>query len=159
MIDLPTLTAAIAAATSGVALIDQIADQIDRLFRKHSEPETPHEHSFKIKQEGNAIVSTYQGREIQRITAEDLKKLPESDLRHIEVLERSMENHYSIWAAVYPQLALASEPIAKAKTEQQLKGIVRNMKADLEGILAFLERSGLDLMDHYNNIRDVVGRA
>jgi hypothetical protein len=159
MIDIATLTTAITAATSGVALIDQIADQIDRFFHKKPETETPHEHSFKIKKEGNAIVSTYHGQERQRITVEDLKKLPESELRHIQVFEQSMENHYSIWAAVYPQLALALDPIAKAKTEQQLKGIVRGMKTDLEGILTFLERSGLDLMDHYSNIRDVVARA
>ena len=62
-------------------------------------------------------------------------------------------------ASVYPQLALAVDPIAKARTEQQLKGIIVAMKGDLVGILDFLCQAGLDLDDHYRNIRDVVARA
>ena len=85
-----------------------------------------------------------------------LEKLPESTLRHIKVLEESMENHYSIWASVYPQLALAVDPIVKAKIEQQLKGVIKDMKRDLEGILNFIEQSGLYLDDHYIHIRNLV---
>ena len=159
MVDIATITAAIGAATSAVGLIDKVADQIDRFLTKRPDPAIPKEHRLKIEREGNAIVSKYHGQEHQRITGEDLQKLPEAELRHIKVLEQAMENHYSIWAAVYPQLALAVDPIAKAKTEQQLKGIIGGMKADLEGILRFLERSGLHLDDHYMHIRDVVARA
>lgn len=159
MVDIGTITAAIGAATSAVEIIDKIADQIDRFITKSPEPAIPKEHRLKIAKEGNAIVSKYHGQEHQRITAEDLQKLPESELHHISVLERSMENHYSIWSAVYPQLALAVDPIAKAKMEVQLKGIIIGMRGDLEGILGFLERSGLQLDDHYMHIRDVVAKA
>lgn len=159
MVDLPTITAAITAATSAVGLIDKIADQIDGFMTKRPEPAVPKEHRLKIEKEGDAIVSKYHGQEQQRITAQDLQKLPEPTLRHIKVLEQSMENHYSIWAAAYPQLALAVDPIAKAKTEQQLKGIIAGMQVDLEGILNFLEQSGLHLDDHYMHIRDLVGSA
>jgi hypothetical protein len=68
-----------------------------------------------------------------------------------------MENHYLIWAAAYPQLVLAVDPIAKAKTEQQLKSVIAGMKGDLEGILNFLEQSGLHLDDYYMHIRRLVG--
>lgn len=156
MVDIATITAAIAAATSGVGLIDKIADQISRFVRKDPNPAVPKEHRMKIVKEGDAIVSKIHGQENQRITAADLAKLPESDLRHIKVLEKSMENHYAIWESVYPQLALAIDPIVKAKTEQQLKGIIKDMKGDLEGILNFLEQSGFYLDDHYMYIRDVV---
>lgn len=159
MVDLAMIAAAITAATSAVGLIDKIADQIDRFLTKSPEPAVPKEHRLQIEKEGNAIVSRYHGQESQRITAEDLQKLPEADLRHIKVLEQSMENHYSIWAAVYPQLALAVDPIAKAKTEQQLKGILGGMRGDLEGILTFLERSGLHLDDHYLHVRDLVAKV
>jgi hypothetical protein len=101
----------------------------------------------------------HQGVACQRISAGDLQRLPEADLRHIKVLEQSMEKHYAIWAAVYPQLALAIDPIATTKTEQQLKGIIIAMKGDLIGILNFLRQAGLDLDDHYRSIRDVVARA
>ncbi|HUE70210.1 MAG TPA: hypothetical protein VMP01_04910 [Pirellulaceae bacterium] len=159
MVDLATIAAAITAATSAVGLIDKIADQIDRFLTKEPEPAVPKEHRLKIEKEGNAIVSRYHGQENQRIAAEDLQKLPESDLRHIKVLEQSMENHYAIWAAVYPQLALAVDPIAKAKTDQQLRGIIREMKGDLDGILTFLESAGLQLDDHYLHIRDLVAKV
>jgi hypothetical protein len=159
MIDLAIITAAIGAATSAVGLIDKIADQVEGFMTKSSEPTVPKEHRFKIEREGDAIVSKYHGQEHQRITAQDLQKLPEATLRHIKVLEQSMENHYLIWAATYPQLALAIDPIAKAKTEQQLKSVIAGMKGDLDGILNFLEQSGLHLDDHYMHIRNLVGSA
>jgi hypothetical protein len=159
MVDFATITAAIAAATSGVGLIDKIADQVDRFLTKRPDPGVPKEHRMQIAKEGDAIVSRQHGQERQRITARDLEKLPEATLRHVKVFEQSMENHYSIWAAVYPQLALAVDPIAKAKTEQQLKGVIIGMKGDLNGILNFLEQAGLQLDDHYRHVRDVVSSA
>ena len=156
MIELATITAAIGAATSAVTLIDKISDQITRVIGKTSEPDVPKEHRMKIEKDGDAIVSKQNGKEYQRITAKDLEQLPEADLRHIKVLEQSMENHYSIWASVYPQLALSIDPIAKAKIEQQLKGIISDMKNDFDGILGFLEQSGISLDDHYMHIRNLV---
>jgi hypothetical protein len=152
-------TSAISAVASAVGLIDKIADQIDRFMTNSPKPAVPKEHRLKIEKEGDAIVSKSHGQELQRLTAQDLQRLPEATLRHIKVLEQAMENHYSIWAAVYPQLPLASDPIAKAKTEQQLKGIVAGMKNDLDGVLRFLEDSGLHLDDHYMHIRAVVSSA
>jgi hypothetical protein len=158
MIDLALINGAIAAATSAVGLFDKISDEIERFVTKRPEPAVPKEHRQQIQKEGDAIVSRMHGQVYQTITAKDLEKLPESDLRHIRVLEQSMENHYSVWASAYPQLALAVDPIAKARTEIQLKGIVSGMNDDLNGILGFLEESGLHLDDHYQNVRNVVNR-
>jgi hypothetical protein len=157
MVDLPTVTAAIGAATAGVKLIDKIADQISRFLTNEPNPGPPVEHRAAIEQQGTDIVQKQYGTETQRITAKDLEsQLSEPELRHIKVLEQSMENHYAVWAAVYPQLALSVDPLVKAKTEQQLKGILVDMKRDLVGILDFLLRAGLNLDDHYRHIRDVV---
>ena len=157
MTDLATVTAAIGAATSGVGLIDKIWDQIDRFLEGRSATSLPKEHRQKIEREGDAIVSKKpDGTVCQRITAEDLKSLPESTLRHVKVLEQSMENHYSIWATVYPQLALATDLITKAQNEQRLKSIIVDMKSDFDGILQFLLDSGLHLDDHYMHIRNVI---
>jgi len=157
MFDLALATGAVTAATSAVGLIDKIWDEVERFTSRHSENDLPREHRQKIQKEGDAIVSRVHGQVQQTITAKDLEKLPESDLRHIKVLEQSMENHYAIWASVYPQLALAVDPIAKAKTELQLKEVVGGMKKDLNGVLDFLAKSGLYLDDHYLHIRSVVG--
>ena len=157
MIDLATITAAIAAATSAVGLIDKIGDQIDRFINRQPEPDVPVEHSYKIEKEGDAIVSNLGGQRKQKITAQDLQNLPLGTLKHIQVLEKSMNNHYNIWAAVYPTLALTVDPIAKAKIEQQLRDIIADMKGDLEAILDFLEKDcRLELDDHYLGIRNLV---
>jgi hypothetical protein len=159
MVDLATITAAIGAATAGVNLIDKIGDQISRFLTKQESPIIPVEHRAKIERDGDSIVQKINGVTYQRITAADLQKLPETMLRHIKVREQSMENHYAIWESVYPQLALAIDPIAKAKTEQQLKGIIIAMGKDLTGVLDFLMEAGIDLDDHYRHIRDLVANA
>ncbi len=157
MVDIALVSGAITAATSAVGLIDKIWDQVERFVSKGPGQDIPVESRQKIQKEGDAIVSRLHGQVYQTITAQDLEKLPETDLRHIRVLEQSMENHYAVWAAVYPQLALAVDPIAKARTEIQLKSIVVGMKKDLDGVLDFLQQSGLYLDDHYKNVRNVVG--
>lgn len=156
MIDLALVTTAISAATSAIGLIDKIDDQIEQFITKRQGPMIPKEHRQKFEREGNAIVSKYEGKKVQRITAKDLEKLPEATLRHIKVLEKSMENYYSIWEAVYPQLALTIDPIAKAKIELQLNDVIRAMREDLKGILDFLKQSGFNLDDHYQQIRSLV---
>lgn len=158
MVDIATITAAISAATSAVGLFDKMADQIERFITKKPEPGVPKEHRLKIERSGTDIVASSHGQVVQRITAQDLEKLPASQLKHINVLEQSMENHYAVWSQVYPQLALMDSPIQKAKVEQQLRGIVGGMKGDLEGILSFLESCGVHLDDHYMHVRHLVAQ-
>jgi hypothetical protein len=67
-----------------------------------------------------------------------------------------MDNHYSIWAQVYHQLALMDSPIQKARVEQQLRGIIRDMQGDLDGILLFLQSCGIQLDDHYMHLRQFI---
>jgi hypothetical protein len=159
MVDLATISAAIGAATACVQLIDKIGDQVSQFLTKDRKPVTPTEHRAKIERDGDSIVQKRYGSEYQRITASDLQKLPYSDLQHIQVYEQAMENHYAVWASVYPGIALAVDPIAKARTELQLKAIIAAMKGDLLAILNFLRKSGLELDDHYSKFYDVVSKA
>ena len=156
--DLALLTAALSAAGAGIGLVDKIADQVTRLVRKQEAGGMPVEHRAIIKQEGDELVSRRNGRVVQRIQAKDLAALPEPMLRHIRAHETSMENYHKIWSSVYPQLALESG-VGKAKTELQLQDIIRSMRKDLEAILTFLEKAGLDLDDHYQHVRDAVSEA
>jgi hypothetical protein len=157
MTDVATVTAAISAATAAVGLFDKIADQVQRFITKQPEPDVPREHRMRIEEsDGDIVARTRGGAELQRITAADLQNLPEAQLRHITVLERSMENQYKVWEKVYPDLALLDSPVQKARVEQQLEGVVRDMGKDLEGILSFLESCGIHLDDHYMHIRHLV---
>lgn len=157
MVELATASAAISAATATIGLFDKIADQVQRFITKQPEPVVPPEYRMRIEESEGDIVSRERGgAELQRITADDLRNLPATQLRHITVLEQSMENHYKIWAKVYPALALEDSPVRKAKIELQLEDIIRGMGRDLEGTLSFLESCGLYLDDHYMHIRYLV---
>ena len=157
--DIATITAAISAAAAGVGLIDKIADQLERFLTDKPDPAVPEEHRLRIEGSDSEIVARSHGQVVQRIAAEDLERLPEQQLRHITVLEKSMENHYALWVAVYPQRNASPDPVVNAKVEQQLKGIVSDMADDLNGILSFLESCGLYLDDHYLHIRHLVTRV
>lgn len=156
MVDIATVTAALAAASSAIGLFDKIADQVERFITKEPEPSTPPEHRMKIEGSGDKIVATDHSREVWVITGADLEKLPAEQLRHITVYENSMQKHYGVWASVYPTLATLDSPVQKARVEQQLGQVIKDMKKDLEGILGFIESSGMYLDDHYMHIRDLV---
>jgi hypothetical protein len=158
MFDVATITAAISATSSAVGLFDKIADQIERFITKQPKPSVPVEHRMKIEGSGDRIVAREHGQEVWTITGADLQKLPAEQLRHITVLERSMQNHYGVWESVYPQLATLDSPVQKARVEQQLGQVVRDMKNDLEGILSFIESCGMYLDDHYMHIRHLVAQ-
>ncbi len=153
------LLPAISAATSAVGLFDKIADQIERFLTISEEPLMAREHRMQITNEDGSIVAREHGQITQIITGKDLRNLPEQQLRHVTVLENSMENHYAIWESVYPQLALMDSPIQKARVSKQLEIIIKDMKGDLEGVLSFLQTCGLYLDDHYIHIRDLVNQV
>jgi hypothetical protein len=158
MVDPGTVTAALAAASTAVGLIDKIADQVERFITKQPKPSVPPEHRMRIEGSEDKIVATEHGQQVWTITGADLEKLPADQLRHITVLEQSMQGHYNVWASVYPQLATLDSPVQKARVEQQLGQVVKEMKKDLDGILGFIESCGMYLDDHYMNIRHVVSQ-
>jgi hypothetical protein len=153
------IPAVINAIASGIGLIDKIYDQVVGFLSREKRPAVPEEHKLKIEERDSEVVASYHGQVVKTITAADLQRLPEPMLRHIMVLEKSMQNHYDLWAAVYPQRDASPDPLVNAKVDQQLKGIVSAMKDDLFGILSFLESCGIRLDDHYVHIRHLVGQV
>jgi len=159
-VDIATVTAAISAATAAVGLFDRIADQVERFITKQPAPSVPREHRQTIvESRGDIVARAPGGAELQRITAAQIQHLPASQLRHIQVLEKSMEAHYQIWESVYPQLASLDSPVQRARVDQQLTQVIRDMRKDLDGILSFLQLSGLYLDDHYMHIRHLVAQV
>ena len=146
----------IGAGTSAVGLFDQISDQIEEFIEKRKNGKEKREYKMKIVKEDDSIVAKEYGTTTQKITADQLKDLPDSLLKHIIILQKSMENHYALWSEICPDLALIDSPVQKAKIELQLKEILRDMNEDLEGILNFLETCGLHLDDHYMHVRHLV---
>ena len=160
MVEIALVTQAIGAASAGLKLIDQIADQVTHFIDGRKPPPEYREHAMTITAEGDKLVSSYRGQVQQVVTAEEMeKKLPPAEFQHIRVLEQAMQNHYNVWSKVYPQLAILDSPVQKAKVEAQLDEIVQEMKQSLVGILDFLETCGFYLDDHYLHVRHAVAMA
>lgn len=152
--EIALVSAAIAAASAGVDLIDKIYYRVKRVITSQPQP-TDKPYAQTIVRQGDTLVSTAFG-QTQTITGADLVKLPPSQLALVLAYERSMETKVAIWESVYPTLELETNPINKAKIELQLKDMIRGMSQDLSGILDFLQSVGLNLDDHYQDIRYLV---
>jgi hypothetical protein len=157
MPDPATIAAALAAAASGVDLINKIADRVIPMFTG-SKPEKK-EHRMMIEGDDGKIVVREHGHKVKVITAADLKTMPSELLDHVKVYEASAKANYEIWKAVYPQRNASPDAVVNAKTDQQLRRCVGDMKDDLDGILHFLETAGIRLDDHYLQFRDAIQRS
>ena len=159
----PTEIAAVVAATKGaVDIFDRIAGQIRSvLARRPKEAEGDDERwRYKISGKGKDIVVTQSGRTVQTVTAEELsKKLGPQDLALVRTYERKMEEYFKLWQAVYAEKDSSQDPLINAKTDAQLAKLVVKMRDELLGILAFLQRIGVHLDDHYMHVRSLVEDA
>ena len=154
-VEIAAVSAAIAAASAGIDLIDKIYYQVKHVLQGTPEPKDPAPYGQTIEAKGSSIVSTAFG-QVQTITGDQLAKLPPAQLSMVQAYEKSMQSKVAIWQAVYPTLALETNPIAHAKIELALKEIIKDMSRDLTGILDFLASIGLHLDDHYVDIRYLV---
>ena len=155
--DPATIVTAISAAAAGIDLINKIADQVVP-FLTGGQPISK-EHRMHIEGTSTEIVAREHGHTVKTITGEDLKDLPEELGEHIAVYESSARKNYELWKAIYPKRNDSADPVANAKVDQQLRQIVSDMSDDLDGILGFLESSGLYLDDHYLQFRDAIKRS
>jgi hypothetical protein len=149
---------AIAAASSAIDRLDNISRELEQFLTKAA-PQNPKEYSYQISgtADRESLVTTFQGRELQRVTYNELAtKLTSEDLDHIRILETSMNNYYEQWKGLYPTLALETNPEAKEQKERQIDSLIANgMGRDLGRIISFIERCGLSLDDHYIRVRDL----
>ena len=156
MIGRVTIRDAIRATAGAVDLLDRMGGQMERAF--HSSAPGNGTNAFRptIHAEEEAIVSAQRGVVLQRVTAEDLLRLPEASNRHVLVLERAMQNHYEDWVRVFPKLDASSEACTKTQWQRQLRGIVVQLQDDVEEVMGFLELAGLRLDGHYAHLRSMV---
>jgi len=159
MLDPVTITGIITAASSAIGLVDKIADQFSRFVTKRPDPTGPKEYRYKIEGDSQKIVVKSQGKEIQRITGDDLKNLPADYYQHIQTLEQSMQAHYRLWQRIYPKRNQSPDELKNAQTDEQIHQLIANMKQDLDGIITFLESIGVHLDDHYMMVRNLARQA
>lgn len=159
----PVEIAALVAATKGaVDLFDKIAGQVKSVLMKLPKEAAGKEDRwrYKISAEGKDIVVRQTERTIQTITGDQLSKvLGPDDLALVRSYEKNMQKYFKRWQAVYAKKDASQDPLVNAVTEEQLAEQIESMKAELLGILSFLQRIGVQLDDHYMHIRHLVEAA
>jgi TIR domain len=133
----------------------QILDTIYRAAEQHlaeiggGGPPVVYRSHFNVERED--LVERGYGFERKRISGAELEtKLSAADRAHLQVLERSMQAHYAIWEARYPQRS--ADPNAKAV----IRAAILAMADDLKEVLRYIETCGFDLDDHYRNFRSAI---
>jgi len=158
MLGLDEIVALVTATGKAVDIFDKISGQIKSvLLGRPKEDEGDEERwSRKISAEGDKLVVKQDKREIQTITADELKKLPAEYLGHIQTYEARMERNYRVWQRLYLKKDASPDEKVNALVDEQLVDQVRLMKSDLTAIIGFLQKIGLWLDDHYMQVRDLV---
>lgn len=141
---------------AAVGLFDKVADEVARFITKEPDTPRPKEWQYKIQREDHKLVVRQDGREMQTITGDQLKNLPAAYYQHIQVYENAMQAKYRLWQKVYPKRNATSDELVNAKIDEQIRNLILDMKGDLVGIVNFLQSIGVQLDDHYMQIRDLV---
>lgn len=156
----PMEIAALVTATKGaVDLFDKFGSQIKSVLLNHSKAAEGEDERWKIKigTEGDNIVVKEQTRTVQTITGDALgKKLNPRDLQLVQAYEQKMDEYFDQWRVVYAEKDSSADPLVNAKTDMQLKRLIKKMQGELLGILGFLQGIGVQLDDHYAHIRGLV---
>ncbi|MGV3707416.1 MAG: hypothetical protein ACO1Q7_01150 [Gemmatimonas sp.] len=156
------LAAVVAASKGAIDIFDKIAGQIKAVLSKQPKGTEGEDDKWrlKIRAEGNQIVTTQEERTVQTVTAEQLSAvLGPDDLELVRTYEASMQRNFGRWKAIYAKRDASQDPLVNAITEEQLTDQIAKMKTDLLGILSFLQKSGVQLDDHYLHIRHLVDQA
>lgn len=159
MLGLAEIAALVTATREAVDLFDRFSGQIKSvLLKRPKENEGADDRwRYKISTQGDSIVVTQDGRRIQTISGQELAtKLSASDLALVQTFERKMEDHFRVWKRVYEAKDSSPDALVNAKTDEQLAQLIRKMRAELVGILNFLQRIGVNLDDHYMHIRYLI---
>lgn len=157
--DYEAICRVVSSTASTIGRFDGCSDQIESFLTGSPMPAVPRQHRMQIEGGGIELVQREHGRVTKVITGQDLARLPADDLRYIQTWEQSMHNHLAVWETVYPQVALMTDPVAKAQVDLRLRGILSAMKQDLGAIMSFLESAGFYLDDHYQHVRHLISHV
>jgi hypothetical protein len=158
MIDLATAAVIAKATSDAVGAFDKMFRGFADVLRKKEPASTnipPPDFAYVDAPEQNAFVakSRRTGDIYQTVTYEELcDKLQGSDRQYIETLSQAMKNYEHQWNVVFEQRSMASG-MEIGKLDAQLDYLVKQMADPLMKVLAFVERLGLYLDDHYHMAR------
>lgn len=153
------IAALLAAIKNAVDIFDKISGQIKGVLNKRPKEAEGGEDRWrhKVSADDKQIVVRKDGETIQTLTRADLEsKLTPEHLRHIKVYEESMRKFYRRWQQLYSKRDDSSDALVNIKHDEQLTDQIKQMQQDLVGLVKFLESIGIQLDDHYMEVRSLV---
>lgn len=143
------------AISAALSIVDKIADQLKMVFAKEHGPTPERPHSVQAKKVDGEILIERHGTVVQTITHKDIERLDQNSQELIKTYEHSIEKHFQIWKAVYPQRDVSADVVVNARIEAQLNDIAKKFCGDLGHIFRYLGSIGYELEDHYSDVRYV----
>lgn len=101
----------------------------------------------------NKITTSNEETKLEDLLTSKLSKLTPEDHLFIKTLELRMNNHYHVWAKVYPNIPIEISKTDKAKMEVELNGIYKSMCADYIKLMNFLTEVGISVAPSYRHLK------
>jgi hypothetical protein len=152
MIGSASLRDALKATVSSAQILDRVAQHMVRVFEV--EPRPARSVGWQLLSDDQAIAAV-EKEDVRLITATDLARLPEPELRRLFVIERSLQNHYESWLRVLPKLQSTCEPSVALQCRSLLREIAVDMVPDVEALCRTLEHAGIDGEKDLHRVSDL----
>lgn len=153
MIGSASLRDALKATVSSAQILDRVARQMVRVFEV--EPAPVLRSSWHLLSDEQAIAAVEQER-VRLITADDLARMPEPQLRRLFVIERSLQNHLEAWLRVLPKLQAPCEPSVALQCRLLLREIAVEMAPDVEALCQALEYAGVEGEEGFQRVSELI---
>jgi hypothetical protein len=141
-------------ATAGSAeILERVAQQMVRVFEVEPTPLQPT--GWRLLPDEQAIAAVEED-DVRLITAADLARLPEPELRRLFVIERSLQNHYEAWLRVLPKLEPPCEPSVAVQCRHLLREIAVDMVPDVEALCHTLQHAGVTEQDRFDRVSQLI---
>ena len=136
---------------NSLQIIDALSADASAYKSGRAEPET---HSYKLyaKQTQTTISLNEDGRELSKITAADLNRLPPEQRQLIRTYEASMQDLFDRWTELKPKRN-ARDGDLRERARGESSAILNDLCSELTELLNFIEFIGMQLYDHYMHIR------
>lgn len=134
------------------SIVDDFAPQAEAFVKGNAEPIGPVQHGIMARQEKNVIHFESQGQTLDKITADDLKKLDAASQQLIRAHEYAMKDLFDRWTELQPK-RVSRDSEVKRNARQESEDIRRDLCEELNQILRFMDFLGKNLLDHYSHVR------
>jgi hypothetical protein len=143
---------AMKAFSKALNLVNRLYSQV--MSFHHGAPEEHQQHSLDYKGLGDSIVTTFRTN-VTTLTADDLRKLSDRQLRHISIFQEELEESYERWEKLYRQRR-QELPLMNPSTADEMRGVLADIRGSLDRVYGFMRESNLYITDHYAIFESII---